>query len=485
MSLFPGSLLAALRESPRTPAFEHAGRVVSRGELLGLIGTAAAGLRDAGFRPGTGLAVRAEVSPEAFAAQVAAHVVGCRVVGVRPGYPAGQLAHVLGMGVDAVLVDAPGATPEMLAAAGTLPVLPLGTLLDGPAAGARHHGPPGRRGAAGVHQRQHRAAEGLRDHLPGAERALGVAAARLGAGRGGVRRGVRAVPAVRHAGQHGRLRVPRAVPARRRHGGDPRGRRRPLFPYAIERYGITGSIVTVPRLGRMLGLLRDDPAAARSLRALMVSGSPLGPHRLAEAVERLGPVVYNGYGQTEAGSISMLTPAGIAAGDLASVGRPHPGVEIDVEAGTGEILVRSPSMMAGYWDDPGETRDVLRDGWLRTRDLGRLDGDGRLHLSGRARDVIMVNAMVVYAGPIERVLAGHPDVAEAYVAGAPDEETGEAVHAFVVPAHGRRPGGRALRDLVRDELGADSVPRTITVVPAVPTSAGGKPDKRALLDGRF
>ncbi|WP_348637874.1 class I adenylate-forming enzyme family protein [Actinomadura madurae] len=147
--------------------------------------------------------------------------------------------------------------------------------------------------------------------------------------------------------------------------------------------------------------------------------------------------------------------------------------------------MRSPSMMAGYWDDPGETRDVLRDGWLRTRDLGRLDGDGRLHLSGRARDVIMVNAMVVYAGPIERVLAGHPDVAEAYVAGAPDEETGEAVHAFVVPAHGRRPGGGALRDLVRDELGADSVPRTITVVPAVPTSAGGKPDKRALLDGRF
>lgn len=132
-------------------------------------------------------------------------------------------------------------------------------------------------------------------------------------------------------------------------------------------------------------------------------------------------------------------------------------------------------MMAGYWDDPGETRDVLRDGWLRTRDLGRLDGDGRLHLSGRARDVIMVNAMVVYAGPIERVLAGHPDVAEAYVAGAPDEETGEAVHAFVVPAHGRRPGGGALRDLVRDELGADSVPRTITVVPAVPTSAGESP----------
>ncbi|URM99472.1 fatty acid--CoA ligase family protein [Actinomadura madurae] len=485
MSLFPGSLLAALRESPRTPAFEHAGRVVSRGELLGLIGTAAAGLRDAGFRPGTGLAVRAEVSPEAFAAQVAAHVVGCRVVGVRPGYPAGQLAHVLGMGVDAVLVDAPGATPEMLAAAGTLPVLPLGTLLDGRrralditarpddvALLAFTSGSTGRPKGCAITYRA------LSEHWAWQPRAWGPVAAEFAA----------AFERYLLFGTLASMVVFEFLAPCLLGGGTaviPEDDGRPLFPYAIERYGITGSIVTVPRLGRMLGLLRDDPAAARSLRALMVSGSPLGPHRLAEAVERLGPVVYNGYGQTEAGSISMLTPAGIAAGDLASVGRPHPGVEIDVEAGTGEILVRSPSMMAGYWDDPGETRDVLRDGWLRTRDLGRLDGDGRLHLSGRARDVIMVNAMVVYAGPIERVLAGHPDVAEAYVAGAPDEETGEAVHAFVVPAHGRRPGGGALRDLVRDELGADSVPRTITVVPAVPTSAAGKPDKRALLDGRF
>jgi fatty-acyl-CoA synthase len=97
----------------------------------------------------------------------------------------------------------------------------------------------------------------------------------------------------------------------------------------------------------------------------------------------------------------------------------------------------------------------------------------------------MVNAMVVYAGPIERVLAGHPDVAEAYAVGAPDEETGEAVHASVIPANGRRPADGELRGLVRDELGADSVPRTITAVPAVPTAAGGKPDKRALLDGLF
>jgi acyl-CoA synthetase (AMP-forming)/AMP-acid ligase II len=271
---------------------------------------------------------------------------------------------------------------------------------------------------------------------------------------------------------------------------------RPMFPYAIERYRITGSIITVPRLGRMLDLLRDEPVDLGSLRALMVSGSPIGPRRLAEAVERLGPVIYHGYGQTEAGSISMVTPGDIAADPeraLASVGRPHPGVEISVrdEAGRevgagedGEIHVRSPSAMVGYWGDEAETRETLRDGWVRTRDLGHQDEQGLLYLAGRMRDVIMVNAMVVYAGPIERVLAGHPDVAEAYVAAAPDERTGEAVHAFVVPAGGRIPDREALAGRVRAELGEDSVPRTITMVPGVPVGAGGKPDKRALLDLR-
>ncbi|GAA3421236.1 hypothetical protein GCM10018952_67150 [Streptosporangium vulgare] len=103
---------------------------------------------------------------------------------------------------------------------------------------------------------------------------------------------------------------------------------RPLFPYALERHRITGSIVTVPRLCRMLDLLRDERVDVGCLRALMVSGSPLGPGRLAEAVDRLGPVVYQGYGQTEAGLISVLTPADIAAfpdDALSSVGRAVPG----------------------------------------------------------------------------------------------------------------------------------------------------------------
>ncbi|TDD31017.1 long-chain fatty acid--CoA ligase [Actinomadura sp. KC06] len=501
MSLFPGSLLDALRESPGTAAFEHAGRVVSRDELLQLIGMLATGLKDAGLGPGDGLAVRTSVSPEAFAAHIAAHVVGCRVVGVRPGYAAGQLAHVLGMDVDALLIDPETASPDLLEAAGPTPILSLGgtafnarDLLDGPdtatlditarpddvALLAFTSGSTGRPKGCAVTYRA------LSEHWAWQPRVWGPVAAGF----------AEAFERYMLFGTLASMVVFEFVAPCLLGGGTaviPEDDGRPIFPYAIERHGITGSIVTVPRLGQMLDLLRDDPADVSSLRALMVSGSPLGPHRLAEAVERLGPVVYNGYGQTEAGSISMLTPADIAAGRLASVGRPHPGVEISVrddaesEIGrgrTGEIHVRSPYMMTRYWDDPEENRDTLRDGWVRTRDLGHLDADGYLHLDGRTREAVMVNAMVVYAGPIERVLAGHPDVAEAYVVGAPDERTGEAVHAFIIPASERSPDGTALKEmaaLVQDELGEDSVPQTITIVPAVPADAGGKPDKRALL----
>src|ERR671923_1644955 len=124
--LFPYPLLEALREAPGSPALEHGGRIVSRGELLELIGRLAAALRAAGVGPGRGLAVSLAVSPEAFAAQMAAHALGCRVVGVRPGYTAGQLAHVLGMDVDAVLVDSSTQAPALRQAAGSARLLSLG-----------------------------------------------------------------------------------------------------------------------------------------------------------------------------------------------------------------------------------------------------------------------------------------------------------------------------------------------------------------------
>jgi fatty-acyl-CoA synthase len=499
--LFPNALLSALRAAPATAAFEQGGRTVSRAELLELIRRLAGAMRRAGLGPGRGVAVHTAVTPEAFAAYVAAYSLGCRVVGVRPGYPAGQLAHVLGMDVDAVLADASTLTPDLAAAAGPVPLLSLGpcpgavdllaepddggvlTVTAGPddvAALVFTSGSTGRPKGCAITYRA------LSAHWTWQPAVWSPTAARFAA----------AFERYLLFGTLASMVVLEFLAPCLLGGGTaviPDDDGRPMFPYAIERHRITGSIITVPRLAQLLDVLGREPVDVGSLRALMVSGSPLSPTRLTAAVERLGPVVYQGYGQTEAGNLAMLTPEHIAAGPervLGSVGRPHPRVEISVrdEAGrelepgrTGEIHVRSPYQMAGYWAQDEETRDTVRDGWLRTRDLGYLDSDGFLYLVGRTRDVIMVNAMVVYAGPVERVLAGHPDVAEAYVTGAPDERTGEAVHAFVVPAGGRTPDRDALSALVRAELGADSVPSTITTVAGVPVAATGKPDKRALL----
>ncbi|SEG90931.1 Acyl-CoA synthetase (AMP-forming)/AMP-acid ligase II [Nonomuraea solani] len=492
--LFPHPLLHALRAAPATPAFEHAGRTVTRAELLDLIRRLAGAMRAAGLGPGRAVAVRTAVTPEAFAAHMAAHALGCRVVGIRPGYPPGQLAHVLAMDVDAVLVDPGTAAPGLMSTGTALSLGPVAGAADllarpddgGPLeVGARPDdvaaltftsGSTGRPKGCAITYRA------LSEHWAWQPRVWSPVARAFAAG----------FERYLLFGTLASMVVMEFLAPCLLGGGTaviPEEDGRPMFPYAIERHRITGSIITVPRLFQLLDLA--DDADVSSLRALMVSGSPIGPKRLAAAARRLGPVVYQGYGQTEAGNVAMLTPEHIAAGVLDPVGRPHPGVELSVRddddaelpaGATGEIHVRSPYLMAGYWGDEAETRDTLRDGWLRTRDLGHVDADGFLHLAGRTRDVIMVNAMVVYAGPIERVLTGHPDVDEAYVAGAPDEGTGEAVHAFVVPAPGRVPDRAGLAELVRGELGGDSVPQTITLVPGVPVATSGKPDKRALLN---
>ncbi|MCO6010032.1 AMP-binding protein [Actinoallomurus purpureus] len=499
--LFPRTLLDALARAPELPAFEHGDRTVSRGALLETVRRLANALRAAGLGPGRGVAMVTSVSPEAFAACVAAYTLGCRVVGVRPGYTAGQLTAVLGADIEAVVVDGPSVTQELVATAGPRPLLSLGESPagddlfagadDGPLTVegraddvARLTYTSGSTGQPKGCAQTYRALTAHWAHRPSAWPAEITRLAR------GFERclvfGTLSSPVVMDYATLSLMGGGTGVIP------DP-GDTRPLFPYAIERYRITGTIMTVPRLYQMLDILREDPVDTGSLRAVMVSGSPVNPRRLAEAVERLGPVVYQGYGQSEAGLISVLTPEMITEGPdevLASVGRPLPFVDVGVrdEDGrpvgvgeTGEIWLRSPYMMSGYWGDPAQTADTLRDGLLRTRDLGRLDERGLLHLAGRSRDVIIVNAEVCYAGPIESVLAGHPDVDQAYVVGAPDERTGEAVHAFVVPVDGRKPDHDKLGRLVRDELGAASVPQTITVIPEAPVAASGKFDKRALL----
>jgi fatty-acyl-CoA synthase len=498
---FPHTLLEALRAAPDSVAFEQASRKTTRGELLELIFKMASAMRALGLGPGRGIAVFVGVSAEAFAAHVAAHVIGACVVGIRNGYTPRQLSRVLGMGVEYLVIDPAEVTPVLKDAARSLRWLSIGRYPEAVDLLACATGcealdvTPRANDVAALHFTSGSTGDpkgcavtygALSQHFAWkGSRAWSPVAAELAAGfERYMLFGTLASAVVKECLALCLLGGGTAV--------IPENDGCPIFPYAIARLRISGSIVTVPRLYRMLDILKGEPLDVSSLRALMVSGSPISPNRLASALERLGPVVYQGYGQNEAGSISMLTPAHVtrhSAAALSSVGRPHPEVEVSVRetfdrplatGETGEIYVRSPYQMHHYYGQPDETREVLRDGWLRTLDLGYVDEHGFLHLVGRTREVAMINAMVVYLGPIEQVLASHPDVDQAYVIEAPDEQSGEAIHAFVVPASGRSIHVPTLQALVRAELGDDSVPKTITSLEHIPIAASGKPDKQAL-----
>jgi fatty-acyl-CoA synthase len=464
---FPRSVLDALATRPEHAAVEHGDQVVTGGELLAMIGTIVGGLRSSGIGPGSSVAMDLDVSAESLAAYLAGYALGSRVIGVHPGYSASQRRHVLSRGVDTVL------TGERVA-----------EFLRGPAADPVVLARPDdvarvvyTSGSTGQPKGCMQTYAALSWHWSWGVESWCADTAELAArtGRyllfGSLSSAVVQDYLALCLLSGGTAVIPRP----------PAAGTGPLFPGVFQRLHATATIMNVPRLYQMLDSLRHGDCDLSTVGAIMVAGSPLPAHRLAEAAQRLGPVLYSSYGQTETGGLTALTPADIAGGVLASVGRPLPGVDVAIKEG--EILVRSPYQMCGYLDEPELTAEVLVDGWVRTRDLGRLEG-GYLYLTGRAREVIIVDAMPVYAGPIERVLTTAPDVDQAYVVGAPDDRRGEAVHAFVVPRAERSLDHAALRAAVRAELGELSVPETITELAQVPVAISGKPDKSAMLDLR-
>jgi len=447
---WPRAVLDLLAAAGERTVFEHGDRQVSGTEMTALIRRVAAGLRRDGLGPGDGVVLTLGVHPEAFAAVFAAFAVGARVAGVR----ADQLDDVL---ADATLVD-----EDRLAGLLRSPDLPLRVAgrPEDPARLIYTSGSTGKpKGCVQTYAAMTAAWSAHPDRWPPAIREL---AARLG------RYLVFGSLSSQVMLEYGVL----ALAA----GGTLVAAHPPAFPAAIARHRATASVITVGKLHQLVRDQRTDPADLSTLRALMVSGSPLDPGRLSEALDVLGPVIFHGYGQTETGMIAMVTPDEMLASPaaLASVGRPPDAVDLSLR--DGELYVRTPAQASAYWRDPAETAEVFVDGWVRTRDLAAVDDQGYVRLLGRTRDVIFVHAELVHAGPIERTLAAHPDVAEAYVVGRPDDETGEAVHAFVVPATGRCPDPATLRGL----LAGAATPKTITVVDRVPLTAAGKPDKSAL-----
>jgi acyl-CoA synthetase (AMP-forming)/AMP-acid ligase II len=240
---------------------------------------------------------------------------------------------------------------------------------------------------------------------------------------------------------------------------------------AAERAGVTG---------------RDLP----SLQHVVYGGAPITPAAMTRALERFGSIFVQLFGQGETPmTITMLRREDHVAELLGSAGRARPGIEVRVAGPdnapvppdeVGELVVRGPSVMTGYWKRPEATAETIVDGWLHTGDLGRMSPDGVVHLLDRAKDMIISGGSNVYAVEVEEVLATHDSVADVAVVGVPDDLWGELVVAAVVPATGHQLEQDALDALARSQLAGYKIPRRYVALPALPRNAYGKVVKREL-----
>ena len=244
----------------------------------------------------------------------------------------------------------------------------------------------------------------------------------------------------------------------------------------------------VPSMIQMLLTQPLEDADLSALSAVSSGASPLPAEARAEFEARVPSVtVYEGYGCTESATIISATPIGQRR--LGSVGLPVPGCEVairdekdqDVPPGTdGEICVRSPGVMAGYWHTPESTATVLSGGWLHTGDIGHADPDGYLYVVDRKKDLILRGGFNVFPRDVEEVLVGHPDVLQAGVIGRPDPRVGEEVVAFVALRPGATATAAELVEHARQHLSAIKYPREIRIVPMVPHTSVGKLDRKKL-----
>jgi acyl-CoA synthetase (AMP-forming)/AMP-acid ligase II len=225
------------------------------------------------------------------------------------------------------------------------------------------------------------------------------------------------------------------------------------------------------------------------VRWVSYGGAPIA-ESLVERIKEAFPNarVGNGFGLTETSSLTSFLPHEEAADHADSVGFAMPVVDLaleqpDAETGVGELLVRGPNVVQGYWNKPQATAETFVDGWLHTGDVGRIDADGLLYIVDRIKDMINRGGENVYSIEVENVLAGAPGVGEAAVVAVPDEMMGEKVGAVIVPVAGRQLDVDAVLHHCRAQLADFKVPQYISVRDEpLPRNPGGKLLKARLRD---
>ncbi|KAF3065047.1 8-demethylnovobiocic acid synthase [Daldinia childiae] len=491
---FPYSLLKAFGDAPDVPAFEYGSRVFGRGEILGLVARYVSGLRaaEASLSPSNSIAIYTGVTPNGFAVQIAAHVLGLRVISLKPGIDKIQLPVIVAdaklLIVDeytcAEIESSPPVKPAVVKLENLLgdtsTLTPQGCLED-TALVLFTSGTTG--GPKGVECTYAALTASWAWQRSAWDSDTELMASRYG--RFLLFGTLASTVMFEHLGlcltSGGTAVIPTTpLPLLR-------------FPQVLCDLRISAVLFTVPRLYHVLELINSDASNfdLSYLRSVVVSGSPLPAQKLRAAIQTLGDVVFNGYGMSETGLVCLLSAADIAMypDAINAVGRPFTGVQIqirdDIGASlplntVGHVWVRSLGAFNGYTNE--ESLSVLdSSGWIWTRDLGLLDSRGFLYLTGRAREIVIINADVYYVGAIEHALLSHPDVDAAYVVSIPDNNTGEAAVAFIKMVKGRVSDLSSLRELVKEKVSPAAVPVTFVAIDSVPIAPSGKPDKQALI----
>ncbi|ASG22225.1 class I adenylate-forming enzyme family protein [Nitrospirillum viridazoti] len=255
-------------------------------------------------------------------------------------------------------------------------------------------------------------------------------------------------------------------------------------------------------LQAMLDAAEARDAAGRtvdtsSVETIAYAAAPMSPALLRRALARFGPVFVNGWGMSEGNGTSLPKHKhaleGTDAALLSSIGQPNAKAEMRIVATddtgldrdcapgeTGELWLRSASVMTGYWNNSAATIEALRDGWLRTGDLGYADAAGNIFLVDRKKDMIISGGENIYSQEVERAVAEHPDVASVAVIGVPDPKWGETVMAIIVPKAGTAPTADAIITHSQTLIASYKKPRHVVFVPALPLLPSGKVDKISL-----
>lgn len=260
----------------------------------------------------------------------------------------------------------------------------------------------------------------------------------------------------------------------------------------LARHRVTDTLFVPAIILALVSLPQAKSTDLSSLDTILYGAAPIAETLLDDARATFGCSFVHLYGLTENLGMGTYLPAAMhdpALGKLRSVGRPYAGLElriVDAEerpvsgGEVGEIVMRSPWVMRGYWRNPAATGATVRDGWLHSGDAGYVDDGGYVYIVDRVKDMIVSGGENVYPAEVENALFGHPAVQDIAVIGVPDERWGEAVKAIVVVKGGMTLDATELIRYARERIGGYKVPKSVEFVTELPRNASGKVLRREL-----